>query len=233
MSRQREWCPVCCSPIDGPTHACPGSLLATGHERHGWRVHVETPHGLQAFGVLVAPCHETWRARILTYPNILWAVPGGGGSIKFVGRTAEEAERHAIAFIEEHCREKNYLRRDQLDPVEVERISEEAGPRSRPRRHQASKRKACFLPVRFGSERARRKGTTVNLSREGMFIGTPAPLEAGASIRLRLEANGSSVPLRGIVIWNRRRPEAGRPLGMGVRLVDPAPAYPRFVDALV
>ena len=38
---------------------------------------------------------------------------------------------------------------------------------------------------------------------------------------------------RGIVIWNRRRQEAGRPLGMGIRLVDPAPAYPRFVDDLV
>ena len=233
MSRQREWCPICCTPMDGSSHACPGSLLATGHERHGWRVNVETPHGLQAFGVLVAPCHEAWRARILTYPNILWTVPGGGGSIKFAGRTAEEAERRASAFIEEHCLAKNFRRRDQLDPVEVRRISEEAGPRSRPRRHQASKRKTCFLPVRFGTERARRKGTTVNMSREGLFVGTPAPLEAGESIRLHLNAGECTVPLRGIVIWNRRRQEAGRPLGMGIRLVDPAPAYPRFVDGLV
>jgi hypothetical protein len=207
-------------------------MLATGHERHGWRVHVETPHGLQAFGVLVAPCHDAWRARILTFPNILWTIPGGGGSIKFAGSTAEEAERRAIAFIEEHCLERNFLRRDQLDPVEVRAISEEPLPRDEQRRHQASKRKTCFLPVRFGNERTRRKGTTVNLSREGMFIGTPAPLEAGESIRLHLSAGDQMVPLRGIVIWNRRRQEAGRPLGMGVRLVDPAPAYPRFVDGL-
>jgi hypothetical protein len=66
-----------------------------------------------------------------------------------------------------------------------------------------------------------------------LFVGTPAPLEAGESIRLRLSADGYTVPLRGIVIWNRRRPEAGRPLGMGIRLVDPAPVYPRFVDGLV
>jgi hypothetical protein len=195
-------------------------------------VHVETPHGLQAFGVLVAPSNGAWRARILTYPNILWTIPGGGGSIKFVGSTAAEAERRAIAFIEEHCLERNFLRRDQLDPVEVRRFSEEPEPRHRPRRIQASKRKTCFLPVLFGNERTRMKGTTVNLSHEGMFVGTPAPLEAGESVRLNLDAGDRVVPLRGIVIWNRRRPEAGRPLGMGIRLVDPAPAYPRFVDGL-
>jgi len=48
-----------------------GDLRATGDERHGWRVAVETPHGIEAYGVLVAPTHERWRARILTFPNVL------------------------------------------------------------------------------------------------------------------------------------------------------------------
>ena len=34
---------------------------------------------------------------------------------------------------------------------------------------------------------------------------TPFTLEAGESIRLQLNADGSTVPLRGIVIWNRRQ----------------------------
>ena len=158
-----SWCAVC-NTRHASRGECPGELLVSEPERHGWRVLVHTGGRTEVYGVLVAPTGDRWRSRILTYPNILWTVPGGGGSIKFAGRTAEEAERRAIAFIEEHCLAKNFRRRDQLDPVEVRRISEEAGPRSRPRCHQASKRKTCFLQVRFGTERARRKGTTVNLS---------------------------------------------------------------------
>ncbi len=217
-----EWCPVCCTPFEN-RHVCSGSLLATGHERHAWRVHVETPFGLQAFGVLIAPSDDLWRARILTYPNVLWTIPGGGSSIKFAARSSEQAERLAVAHIEAHISEKGYLRRD---PAFHE------GPRSRPHRLQASKRKSWALTVRFGSERPLLDGTTVNLSREGLFVGTPRPLEAGSSVRLRLDAGSYTFPLRGIVIWNRRQAESGRPLGMGIRLVDPVPGYPRYVDHL-
>ena len=79
------WCPVCGSVHAGPRD-CPGDLRATGPERHGWRVAVETPLGIEAYGILVAPTHERWRARILTFPNVLWTIPGGAATLKFVGR---------------------------------------------------------------------------------------------------------------------------------------------------
>ena len=83
------YCSVC-----GGDHArrqdCPGELRATGPERHGWRVAVETPYGLEAYGVLVAPSFDVWRARVITYPNILWTVPGGAVTLKFAGTTAQD-----------------------------------------------------------------------------------------------------------------------------------------------
>ena len=82
-----EWCEICCT-THLPSHRCPGDLQATEDERHGWRVNVETPQGIEGYGVLVAPTSGPWRARILTYPNILWLVPGGRATIKFVGDTA-------------------------------------------------------------------------------------------------------------------------------------------------
>ena len=61
------------------------------------------PRDIEVYGALVAPAGRLWRARILTYPNTLWAIPGDGGPMKFVGGTPQAAERQAIAFIEEHC----------------------------------------------------------------------------------------------------------------------------------
>jgi Tfp pilus assembly protein PilZ len=194
-------------------------------------VHVETPYGLQAIGVLVAPSNDLWRARILTYPNVLWTTPGGASSVKFAGRSPEEAERSAVRFIEGHIADRGYRRRDQLDPFEARRACG-GGPRSRPDRQQASERKRCILSVRFGPERPVLAGATINLSREGLFVSTPKPLAAGASVRLRLDVGSRALPLRGIVIWNRRNAAPGLPLGMGIRLVDPAPGYPRYVDRL-
>jgi Tfp pilus assembly protein PilZ len=200
----RDWCPVCCSIIDG-AHRCPGPLLATGHERHGWRVHVETPYGMLAFGA----------------------------SLKFAGSTPQEAERRAIEFIDRHCDSKGYRRRDQLDAVEVHSFAAEAERATTTRAKQASPRKLCALPVRFGEARAVRPGTTMNISRDGMFIGTTVPLDAGESVRIHLDVEGYSLPLRGVVMWNRRRKERGRPLGMGVRLIDPVPSYPQLVEQLI
>lgn len=60
---------------------------ATGPERHGWRVHVETSRGVEAIGVLVAPSGDLWRSRILTYPNVLWTAPGGRSTLKFLAPT--------------------------------------------------------------------------------------------------------------------------------------------------
>jgi hypothetical protein len=166
----------------------------------------------------------------VTYPNILWTVPGGRGTIKFVGETREEAERRAIAFVSEHVQVKRYLRRDAVTPVETQRPVGGAVP---PKALLAtSRRKPTCLPVRFGTDRAGTRGTTINLSDEGMFIGAVDPADGGRAIHIHLEVNGHTLPLHGLVMWSRRRHEPGRPLGMGVRLSEPPPFYQSFVATL-
>jgi hypothetical protein len=95
-------------------------------------VNVETPFGHEAIGVLLAPSHDVWRARILTYPNVLWAAPGGRGAIKFVGDTPAEAEARAIKFVEEHVRAKRYLRRDGVAAFDGGHASKASTDSSRP-----------------------------------------------------------------------------------------------------
>jgi hypothetical protein len=190
---------------------------------------VETPFGNEAIGVLLAPSHDVWRARIVTYPNILWTIPGGRGTIKFVGETRADAERRAVEFVSQHVQVKRYLRRDGLAPA--------AGPKPRPAIPPAallatSNRKPTCLPVRFGIDRAATRGTTVNLSDEGMFIGAVDPTDGGRAIHIHLEVNGHTLPMRGLVMWSRRRHEPGRPLGMGIRLSQPPPVYQSLVAML-
>lgn len=229
---RRKWCPVCGTAHDEPRD-CPGELRATGAERPGWRVHVETPFGHEAIGVLVAPSHDVWRARILTYPNVLWTLPGGRGTMKFIGATAEDAERSAVAYIEDHVRAKGLLRRDALAPVAAAPAAKSAPGEFLPRALKAtSQRKVRSLPVRFGAERASTRGVTFNLSTEGMFVGAPDPPEDGRVLFIHLDVSGHTLPLRGLVMWSRPRGEAGRPVGMGIRLTDPPPFYRSFVAAL-
>jgi hypothetical protein len=97
------FCSVCGSAHD-ELEICPGEVRATGAERAGWRVRIETPFGHQDIGVLLAPSYDRWRARIVTYPNVLWSAPGRRGTLKFVGDTLEQAEAQAIAFVERHVR---------------------------------------------------------------------------------------------------------------------------------
>lgn len=225
-----SWCLHCCTLHDGSAK-CPGELPATGPERHGWRVDVDTPSGPQAFGVLVAESYDLWRARIVTYPNILWKVPGGRKTLKFAARSPSEAERQAIDFIEEHCAARRYRRREEISPVQESAVAVESAD-SNGRPDDPKKRKLRCLPVRFGAERPDVVGMTMNLSREGMFIGTALPLDAGEPVRIHVALQGEPIVLRGVVMWNRKRREPGRPAGMGVRLVDPPPIYPNFVQQL-
>ena len=102
------WCPVCST-----THAdgmrCPGELIADTPARHGWRISVTTDHGIEAYGVLVArTTHGLWCARILTYPNVIWATPGGRSAMKFVARSPHDVERQAVEYIRDHCRERGH-----------------------------------------------------------------------------------------------------------------------------
>lgn len=225
----QRFCCVCGTGHSGPA-SCPGELPATGAERPGWRVNVETPFGHEAIGVLLAPSHDQWRARIVTYPNVLWGAPGGRGALKFVGRTKEEAEAQAIEFVEQHVRAKQYLRRDGLAPVNVRPGSTPAGsPRSL---IAVAQRKPRILPVRFGFDRAVTRGVTVNLSCDGMFVGVGSPVDSGNSLLFHLDLNGHTLPLRGLVMWNRWHAAPERPIGMGIRLSDPPPFYQSFVAAL-
>jgi hypothetical protein len=196
-------------------------------------VHVETPFGHEAIGVLLAPSHDIWRARIVTFPNVLWTLPGGRGTMKFVGETPEDAERNAVAYIEQHVRAKRYVRRDALEPVAMPSKPKNAPGEFVPRALKAtSPRKQRALPVRFGSERAATRGVTVNLSSDGMFVGAPSPLEAGRVLFIHLDVSGHTLPLRGFVMWSRPHGQQGRPTGMGIRLTDPPPFYRSFVAAL-
>ena len=87
---------------------------------------VETPFGLEAYGVLVAPSRDLWRSRIITYPNVLWTVPGGAVTLKFAGRSPQHAESQAVAFVEGHINARGYVRRDALDLPAVARFQAEA-----------------------------------------------------------------------------------------------------------
>lgn len=220
-----RWCAQCCT--DHLRQArCPGDLRATGDEEEGWRVTVHTPRGFQAYGVLLAPAGDLWRARILTYPKVLWLVPGGSGTLKFAAKTAQDAERKARDFIRAHCASRGYLMRDELAPVEKGSGLARAGLGNQlPRFRRA-------LPVRFGKDRPTIVGTTHDLSECGLFVVTERPYARGTATGLVLQLEHCTVPLRGTVAWARRVPSGGRPTGMGLNLVSPPQVYVRYVQAL-
>ena len=82
------WCRVCCTR-HAPDRLCPRERELTGVEFVGFKVNVETPQGMRAIGVLLGEAGRGWRARIITHPNVLWTVPGGGGTndTTFCGRS--------------------------------------------------------------------------------------------------------------------------------------------------
>ena len=219
------WCGVCGSAHAEPRD-CPGDLRATGDERHGWRVAVETPHGIEAYGVLVAPTHEKWRARILTFPNVLWTIPGGAATLKFVGATPQTAEALAVSFIEGHIRSRGYARRDALDAVSTGAYRAEARPGTV---IAAALRKPHAMPVRFGQGAALFSAMTANVSECGLFVATMAPLDSGAALRLMVSLETGPLGMKGEVVWSRPKIVLGRPVGMGVRLDEPPSLDQEFV----
>ncbi|MCP3979434.1 MAG: hypothetical protein GY716_08905 [bacterium] len=232
MMASDQWCGVCCTQHTG-TNRCPGELWATGPERHGWRINVESPQGIEAYGVLVAEALDVWRARILTYPNVLWLVPGGSGTLKFIGRTPSEAESKAIEFIREHCRERSLVMREQVQGVDVGRVDREAHALLDRPGDGPAPRKVRFLNVRYGVLNATDIGGTGNLSETGLFVITDDPLTTGSDVRLMLQIEGcESLLLDGLVRWMRKSPHAGRSPGMGVQLSEPPPRYLDYVRSL-
>ena len=227
-----RWCPVCCT-LHHSRKDCPGELLATGPERHGWRVNIHTPNGIEACGVLVAQAGDVWRARILTYPNVLWTVPGGQGTIKFAARTAREAEGAAIDFVREHVRVRGYTMRDEVALVEPGEFDLEAVRLgiSRPT-GPAAPRRIRFLPIRFGVKQITEVAGTGNLSRTGLFVITNAPEEADTWLNMLLELTDDNIGLKGLVRWTNRRHRSGRSPGMGIQLKEPPPSYLDYIRSL-
>jgi len=212
---------------------CPGELLVSEPERHGWRVLVHTGGRTEVYGVLVAPTGDRWRSRILTYPNMLWSVPGGRGTMKFVGATAQEAERAAIDFIHEHCNQRGHSLLGEPALVESGGLDREAEPSS-PGKLQAVGRRRYLklLPVLYGTEKPTFDGRTADLSLGGLFIVTEKPLPVNVLLKLKLDLDGFVVPMKGRVAWSRSRQEQGRPAGMGIELIHAPPMYHRYVRSL-
>jgi hypothetical protein len=224
------WCRLC-GTEHAPEAACPRQVLPEEPEKPRWRVAVETPLGVRGYGVLVAKAGPRWVARILTFPNILWMVPGGGEPMKFLAKSEDEAVRRAADFIRRHCVVKGYLMRDEVELVEPWKRG--AAPEGAP--EYAIKGAPRFdrrLPIHFGRSRPTILGHTANLSEAGLFVATETPLCSGEQLGLLLELEHCKVPLRGGVRW--RRDQAVGPLdcGMGLRLVNAPNVYVSYVRAL-
>jgi hypothetical protein len=224
-----NWCALC-----GTEHSvevgCSAEAQVSGPEREVWRAAVETPRGIQGHAVLVSAVGKGWRARILTFPNVMWTVPGGGSSIKFLGHTPEEAERQAVSFVRRHCGVRGHVMRDELEPVTV--ALARGGGASARGSVAGSPRFERELRVRYGLNRPTIVGQTANISESGLFVVTRKPLPEGAFTGLLLEMEHCKVPLRGSVVWNRCVPGFGRDAGMGLSLLKPPTIYLRYVEAL-
>jgi hypothetical protein len=223
LSPISAWC-VTCSTRHDLNSRCPGDLQATGPEKHSWRGLAETPLGTDAYGVLIAQSHDLWRARILTYPNVLWLVPGGVTSLKFAGNTARGAERRAIDFIKEHCKVCEYTLREDRSCLPA--------TRARFRTLVTQARKVRFLPVRFGLSGATEIAGTGDLSETGMFIITDTPADPGTQLRVALETPDRMLELDAEVRWMRRQHHVGRSPGMGVFFKTPPAPYISYVRSL-
>jgi hypothetical protein len=226
-----SWCPYCGSRHAPRRFDCAHTILATEPERQGWRVTVETPRGVEAYGVLVAPCEDGFRARILTYPNVLWTIPGGNVTMKFFGETPREAEESAIAFIEAHIARKGVSRRDALDPVQAGPFPQEDRARGRTAtaRRLRAPRKVRTIPLRFGPTKPQWRAVTGNVSETGMFVVTDSPLDRGSLVAIEMETEARCIEVSGTVLWSRHKPEIGRLAGMGIRLEAPPTLYTQYV----
>lgn len=222
------WCRGCCT-IHEKDGICPGELLASGPERHGWRGLVDLPQGPEVYGTLVAPAGSRWRARILTFPNVLWGVRGGG-TMKFVSDSPQGAQAKAVEHIRKHCKRRGLTLRSEITNVESGEVDPEQDAKtSTSTAVQASQRQLRSLLIRFGLGRPSEEGETDDLSESGLFIRTDSPICEGTVLALRLEINGFGVPMKGVVRWVREASEDGRPGGMGIKLDQPHPRYVHYI----
>jgi hypothetical protein len=57
-------------------------------------------------------------------------------------------------------------------------------------------------------------------------------VEGGRTLLIHLDIEGHTLPLRGLVMWNRTGVEPLHPAGMGIRLSEPTAIYQSFVAGL-
>ena len=190
----------------------------------------DTPKGPEVYGTLVAPAGDIWRARVLTYPNVLWVIPSGG-TMKFIGATPASAEQEAITFIKQHCERRGYPIRTEVPYVESGEVDlEQQQEAALSDAIRSSQRMVCSIRVNYGVGLMTESATTDDLSETGLFVRTDKSLLVGTVIRLVLElAGGDSIPLRGVVRWTRETSELGRPAGMGIKLIEAGPRYLSYV----
>jgi hypothetical protein len=218
-----------CGSIHPGEKRCPGEVEPTGPENTGWRMNVGTGNGIEAFAVLVAPCGTLWRARILTFPNVLWKVPGRSTTLKFIASSPRQVLEQAITFVRGHCSARGFTVRGESMLVSLTAL----GPGGGLVPAEPAPRKLRFLPVQFGIVRPSESGGTGNVSETGMFIITRAPIDPGHDLTLSLRPSDAPFALKGCVIWIAREVrEADRPPGMGIRLVDPPRPYISYVRTL-
>jgi len=191
---------------------------------------VETPSGMEAYGVLLAPAGRVWMARILTHPRSLWTIPGGRGVMKFVGSTPQEAQERAIRFVEEHCAKRGHVPRTGLSVIEAPPASLHAAALARAL--SPARRWPVVLPVRYGLDALMLRGVTRDISEGGVFVRTPSPMAVGLEIALQLSLARGAVDLQGAVVWKRLGSDTGRPPGMGIRLARPPEPYLKYIRSL-
>jgi hypothetical protein len=222
------WCRAC-----GAIHEkgrCGGEVRASGPERHAWRGVFESARGREVHGVLVAPAEGRWRARIVTYPRILWTFPGMSVTLKFVADHPLAAERAAIDYIKNHCARigQQYLPDEEalaiVGPFDPEAHDGELARQTR--RHPR------MLPILFGTEAPEEQTETMDLSEHGLFIATSTQLARGTRIRMLLDVGPCRMPLQGVVAWSRAAAEPGRPCGLGIELYRAPALYLDYVRRL-
>jgi Tfp pilus assembly protein PilZ len=228
--RVESWCKLC-GVEHSPEASCPRQIQATGPEKTRWRVVAQTDRGIEGFGVLMAEAGTRWRARIVTFPKILWTIPGGGETMKFLDRSETECLRRAVDYLRSHCIARGFLMRDELQVVKARRRSAVVGAPV-PKTGGSAPRYDRKLPVMFGRNRPTIPAFTANMSETGLFVATRTPLCDGELAGLTLELEDSKVPLRGAVAWNSVRRDAIERAGMGMRLVNPPSVYREYVRAL-
>ncbi len=237
MSEVR-WCRICCTRHDlGPD--CPGELVATGSERYGWKATVQTSTRQEISGVLIAPSGPYWRARIVTFPKMLWSVPGERRTMKFVARSPQAVETLARDYIRKLCEARGFKLSEEPAKVEAGEIPPDEADRPDPGRAR-NVRYLHVVDVRFGEDKPTERASTADLSARGMFVVTKKPLPAGRWLRLVLEVvvevgntlNHRTIQLTGRVTWARPKAEGNRPAGMGVQLPNPPAIYVDYVRSL-